>query len=325
MDVVGGHIQQDVHPGGQGLEQSLLFNAQNQLRRVLPGGEVWQLEVEVTLLGVGGLHGLNLFYFQLKVVYLLQAGGGGVYPQQGSQLVLRDVAAQRPARQQQAGQRILGYNGAAQLIVQLPGVVQGLFLADVHPGQRGIVDGAGARRVQCQLHRTGGVLAGQTAGGAAELIQQGVKGGGLGLGGGNGVVQRKAGTALECLDLAADEAVQHCRSHHAHQNQTQQNDQRRTQAGALFVGRCHGKTSPSGKTYLLQHNGTARKCQAPQTADKTKNLKHFCFRFLAERWGFEPQNAFDTLHDFQSCALDQLSHLSIFGSAFWAVALSAPL
>ena len=46
------------------------------------------------------------------------------------------------------------------------------------------------------------------------------------------------------------------------------------------------------------------------TADKTKNLKHFCFRFLAERWGFEPQNAFDTLHDFQSCALDQLSHLS---------------
>ena len=49
------------------------------------------------------------------------------------------------------------------------------------------------------------------------------------------------------------------------------------------------------------------------TADKTKNLKHFCFRFLAERWGFEPQNAFDTLHDFQSCALDQLSHLSIFG------------
>ena len=44
--------------------------------------------------------------------------------------------------------------------------------------------------------------------------------------------------------------------------------------------------------------------------DKTKNLKHFCFRFLAERWGFEPQNAFDTLHDFQSCALDQLSHLS---------------
>jgi hypothetical protein len=70
------------------------------------------------------------------------------------------------------------------------------------------------------------------------------------------------------------------------------------------------ETSPSGKTYLFQHNGTARKCQAPQTADKTKNLKHFCFRFLAERWGFEPQNAFDTLHDFQSCALDQLSHLS---------------
>ena len=31
--------------------------------------------------------------------------------------------------------------------------------------------------------------------------------------------------------------------------------------------------------------------------------------FLAERKGFEPLNAFNTLHDFQSCAFDQLSHL----------------
>ena len=241
MDVVGGHVQQDVHLGGQGLEQTLLFDAQNQLRRILTGGEVRQLKVKVAFLGVGGLHGFELLEIQLKVVYLLQAGGGGVYPQQGGQLVLRDVAAQRPARQQQACQRILGYNRAAQLVVQLSGVVQGLFLADVHPGQRGIVDGAGARRVQRQLHRPGGVLAGQTAGGAAELVQQGVKSRGLGLGGGDGVVQRKAGTALECLDLAADEAVQHCRSHRTHQNQTQQNDQRRPQTSALFVGRCHGK------------------------------------------------------------------------------------
>ena len=35
---------------------------------------------------------------------------------------------------------------------------------------------------------------------------------------------------------------------------------------------------------------------------------HFC---LAEREGFEPSRAFRALHDFQSCALDQLSHLSI--------------
>ena len=33
----------------------------------------------------------------------------------------------------------------------------------------------------------------------------------------------------------------------------------------------------------------------------------FC---LAEREGFEPSRAFRALHDFQSCALDQLSHLS---------------
>ena len=43
--------------------------------------------------------------------------------------------------------------------------------------------------------------------------------------------------------------------------------------------------------------------------------------FMAERKGFEPLralwalHAFDTLHDFQSCALDQLSHLSIFSCA----------
>ena len=44
--------------------------------------------------------------------------------------------------------------------------------------------------------------------------------------------------------------------------------------------------------------------------EQQKNPGTFVPGFLAERWGFEPQNAFDTLHDFQSCALDQLSHLS---------------
>ena len=36
MDVVGGHVQQDVHLGGQGLEQTPAFDAQNQLRRIPP-------------------------------------------------------------------------------------------------------------------------------------------------------------------------------------------------------------------------------------------------------------------------------------------------
>ena len=35
----------------------------------------------------------------------------------------------------------------------------------------------------------------------------------------------------------------------------------------------------------------------------------FCQHILAQRKGFEPLNAFNTLHDFQSCAFDQLSHL----------------
>ena len=50
-------------------------------------------------------------------------------------------------------------------------------------------------------------------------------------------------------------------------------------------------------------------------SEKTKSPGPYDPGLLAERWGFEPQNAFDTLHDFQSCALDQLSHLSIFSSA----------
>ena len=32
---------------------------------------------------------------------------------------------------------------------------------------------------------------------------------------------------------------------------------------------------------------------------------------LAERKGFEPLKRYQRLHDFQSCALDQLSHLSV--------------
>ena len=35
---------------------------------------------------------------------------------------------------------------------------------------------------------------------------------------------------------------------------------------------------------------------------------------MAERKGFEPLRALWALHDFQSCALDQLSHLSIYSA-----------
>ena len=35
---------------------------------------------------------------------------------------------------------------------------------------------------------------------------------------------------------------------------------------------------------------------------------------MAERKGFEPLRALGALHDFQSCALDQLSHLSIYSA-----------
>ena len=43
---------------------------------------------------------------------------------------------------------------------------------------------------------------------------------------------------------------------------------------------------------------------------KTPSLYHNEGVFMAERGGFEPPNGYQPLHDFQSCALDQLSHLS---------------
>ena len=42
-----------------------------------------------------------------------------------------------------------------------------------------------------------------------------------------------------------------------------------------------------------------------------KSSRTMCRDDMAEREGFEPSNGFKPLHDFQSCALDQLSHLSL--------------
>ena len=44
---------------------------------------------------------------------------------------------------------------------------------------------------------------------------------------------------------------------------------------------------------------------------KTPVESHSTGVFLAEREGFEPSVGLWPTHDFQSCALDQLSHLSI--------------
>ena len=51
---------------------------------------------------------------------------------------------------------------------------------------------------------------------------------------------------------------------------------------------------PSARTDLTEKSTCLRKCF-----------------FLAERWGFEPQNGSPPLRDFQSRAFDQLSHLSV--------------
>ena len=42
---------------------------------------------------------------------------------------------------------------------------------------------------------------------------------------------------------------------------------------------------------------------------------------MAERKGFEPLRALGALHDFQSCALDQLSHLSIYSAVSFHIQL----
>ena len=50
-------------------------------------------------------------------------------------------------------------------------------------------------------------------------------------------------------------------------------------------------------------------------SDWIKKERSDCFvLFLAERKGFEPLKPYWGLHDFQSCALDQLGHLSKFAA-----------
>ena len=44
---------------------------------------------------------------------------------------------------------------------------------------------------------------------------------------------------------------------------------------------------------------------------KIKETGKTCLFYLAEKEGFEPSRPFRSLHDFQSCALDQLGDFSI--------------
>ena len=45
--------------------------------------------------------------------------------------------------------------------------------------------------------------------------------------------------------------------------------------------------------------------------NKKSRVKITLLFFMAERKGFEPLLGYKPKHDFQSCALDQLSHLSV--------------
>lgn len=84
--------------------------------------------------------------------------------------------------------------------------------------------------------------------------------------------------------------------------------------------RCMWSRTPYGCMCIMKNNGVYAQqerelpCSSLSCAGflQTKSPPDLTIQrvLLAERWGFEPQNAFDTLHDFQSCALDQLSHLS---------------
>ena len=49
---------------------------------------------------------------------------------------------------------------------------------------------------------------------------------------------------------------------------------------------------------------------ATVTSKKSRRKRYTACGDVAERKGFEPLKEFKSLHDFQSCALDQLSHLS---------------
>ena len=51
-----------------------------------------------------------------------------------------------------------------------------------------------------------------------------------------------------------------------------------------------------------------------KTVKQKSYIQIECSFSVAERKGFEPLRALWALHDFQSCALDQLSHLSIYSA-----------
>ena len=58
---------------------------------------------------------------------------------------------------------------------------------------------------------------------------------------------------------------------------------------------------------------------------KKKNHTFRCGFFLAEKEGFEPSKRFRRLHDFQSCALDQLGDFSIAVKRFLLIHLCHPI
>ena len=80
----------------------------------------------------------------------------------------------------------------------------------------------------------------------------------------------------------------------------------------LTLSRCKGMTRTPA-AFRKEGGGVplVAKTDQPTSEKKTKKQEPKFLLFLAEREGFEPSRAFRALHDFQSCALDQLSHLSI--------------
>ena len=88
--------------------------------------------------------------------------------------------------------------------------------------------------------------------------------------------------------------------------------------GTDFVGTLVGTTPENGLKmgYFGSFFGNFIQVQRHEKCPRCLIFTHLGHFTKAEREGFEPSRRYQRLHDFQSCAFDQLSHLSIWFTVY---------
>ena len=175
---MGGDGDVDVYGDAFVKQQGLQRQAQHHGGRIRSlGGKLKIGESLRVVLCLNDPPGVKL---QGKAAHRLQGGLSGLHAQHLGQLVLGDVAAQRPIGQQGPGQRVAADNGLPQGAVQLPGVEESLVGVDVNIGKEVVaagLGGTGGVGIEVELQLAGGIEPRHPAGGGPGLLQNGVEGG----------------------------------------------------------------------------------------------------------------------------------------------------